>query len=186
MEKIAAVYLGSKMGNSPIFAQTAYELGKSLAHHKYTVIYGGASVGCMGELAKGALDNNGKVIGVFPKDFKGKQENKIAGIEVKHNSLSEMIMVNDMSERKKIMEANSQFCIILPGSFGTMDELFEYAVNLQLGFHTKPVYILNINGYYTPLIQLIDNMIDNGFIHHREKGLLKFVDTIEDLIHQIT
>ena len=156
MEKIAAVYLGSKMGNSPIYAETAYQLGKTFAQHRFTIIYGGASVGCMGELAKGALENNGKVIGVFPNDFKGKQENKIAGIEVKHSSLSEMIIVKDMSERKKIMEAKSQFSVILPGSFGTMDELFEYAVNLQLGFHTKPVYILNINGYYNPLIQLIE------------------------------
>lgn len=185
MDKSVAVYLGSKIGNKPIFAQTAYNVGKLLSQLGYSVIYGGACVGCMGELAKGVLENKGKVIGVFPIDFKGKHENKSAGIEVKHNSLTEMIMVKDMSERKKVMEEKSLFSIILPGSFGTLDELFEYAVNLQLGFHSKPIYILNINEYYTPLINLIDNMVENGFIQNKEKGLIKFVNNLEDLKQQI-
>ena len=185
MNKIAAVYLGSKMGNSPIFAQTAYNLGKELTNNNIDVIYGGACVGCMGELAKGVIENNGKITGVFPIGFGGKQENVIAGIEVMHKGLSEMITVKDMQERKKVMEEKSNFCIILPGSFGTLDELFEYAVNLQLGFHKSPIYILNLNNYYTPLKQLINNMVDNGFIHSKEKCLITFFETLEELINYI-
>ena len=90
-----------------------------------------------------------------------------------------------MKERKKVKEEKSNFCIILPGSFGTLDELFEYAVNLQLGFHKSTIYILNLNNYYTPLKQLINNMVDNGFIHSKEKCLITFFETLEELINYI-
>lgn len=182
MIKNVAVYLGSKTGNREIFAQTARGLGGSLAKKGYNIIYGGACVGTMKELADGAIASGGKVTGVFPDKFKGKKESREKGLEIQHNGLTGMILVKDMGERKKVMEEQSDCCIILPGSFGTLDELFEYAVHRQLEFHFKPVIILNLNGYYNPLRQMVENMKENGFIREEETSLLTYCDTIEDVL----
>ncbi|MEG1288859.1 MAG: TIGR00730 family Rossman fold protein [Bacteroidales bacterium] len=183
--KNVVVYLGSKSGNNPIFFETANLLGTQLANNKYNIIYGGANVGTMKALANSAIDAGGNVIGVFPDNFKGKKENRDRGIEVKHSHLTQMIIVKDMQERKKIMEQMSDCCIILPGSFGTLDELFEYAVNRQLGYHSKPIIIININGYYNPMKELINNMAENGFIPRNEISLLTYCNTVDEVIDML-
>ncbi len=183
--KSIAIYLGSRSGNGTEFLELASELGRELANRDITIVYGGANVGTMGALADGALAAGGEVIGVFPVGFKGKRENSERNIEVMHKNLTKIIEVENMSQRKVKMEELSDAAIILPGSFGTLDELFEYAVNLQLGFHHKPIYVLNHNGFYNPIIELINNMVDNGFLSHSDKNLLSFYPNISELLKKI-
>ncbi len=182
MIKNVAIYLGSKIGNSAIFALTAKSLGKELAANGYNIIYGGASVGTMKELADAAILAGGKVTGVFPDNFKGKKESREKRLEIKHKGLTDMIIVKDMSERKRVMEENSDCCIILPGSFGTLDELFEYTVHRQLEFHFKPVFILNTEGYYNPLREQIENMVKHGFLREEETALITYCLSVEEMI----
>jgi uncharacterized protein (TIGR00730 family) len=176
MVKRVAVYLGSRPGNREVFLNFAYKLGIYLASKKVEVIYGGASVGTMGALAKGVKEGGGRIIGVFPQGFKGKKENSEKGIEVRDNTISEMIETDTLSSRIEKMNEMSDACIVLPGSFGTMNELFEYAIGLQLEMHKKAIHIINIDGFYDPLKDLISNIIDNGFMPSSDRDLLKFYD----------
>lgn len=180
--KNVTVYLGSSSGNKPCFVEAAYHLGQGLAKKGIGVVYGGAAVGTMKALSDGVLSAGGNITGVFPKGFKGKKEARAEGIEVQNRELTSVVEVRDLSERKKVMEEMGEGCIALPGSFGTFDELFEYVVNRQLGFLPKPIFILNLNGYYDPLVQMIDNMAENGFIHDYDKNLIRFCDSVEDIL----
>lgn len=185
MERTALVYLGSSSGNKPIFVEAAKKLGKALAQKGFRTVYGGANVGTMKALADGVSEGKGEIIGVFPTGFKGKKENSSRGVEVMHHNLSRMIEVADMAERKKKMEEMSSFCIVLPGSFGTLDELFTFAINKQLGYNSKPIFILNLEGYYDPLIQMMHNMAINGFIRSEELDLITFCNSIDDILEKI-
>lgn len=164
MERIA-VYLGSAPSCKDVYKGLAYELGQRLAKAGMTLVYGGAAVGTMGALANGAKDAGGTVIGVFPRDFRGTKEVRESGLEVVQHGLSEFIEVADFAERKKVMEELSDACIVMPGSFGTMDELFTYACNRAIDKHEKPIYVFNFEGYYAPLKQLLANMQDAGFMY---------------------
>lgn len=185
MIKSVAVYLGSKNGNSELFTHTARMLGRMLAENGYEIIYGGAAVGTMKELADGAMEAGGVVTGVFPENFKGKKESQEQKLEIRHCGVTQTILVKDMSERKKVMEERSDCCVILPGSFGTLDELFEYAVHRQLEFHLKPLFILNTAGYYNPLREQMHNMVHHGFIRPEESSLLCFCDTVEEVLSNL-
>lgn len=185
MIKNVAIYLGSASGRSQIFSQTAYKIGAELAKKGVTVIYGGASVGTMGSLADGVLSEKGEIIGVFPKGFKGKKSYQEEKIEVCHFGLSRLIEVQDMSERKKVMEELSDCCIALPGSYGTLDELFEYIVNHQLGFHNKPVFILNLDGFYTPIIDMIEKMKETEFLKGYDQTFIHFCPSIDSLLEKL-
>jgi uncharacterized protein (TIGR00730 family) len=182
MIRTAAVYLGSATGRSQIFSDTAYRIGAELAHNGIRIVYGGACVGTMNSLADGALSAQGEIIGVFPAGFKGKKSYQEKNIEVCHRGLSELIEVEDMSQRKKVMEQMSDCCIALPGSYGTMDELFEYIVNHQLGFHDKPVFILNLEGFYDPVIDLIKKMKETEFLKGYDQSFIHFCPTVEQLM----
>lgn len=171
------VFCASSLGNNPIYAQTAYELGKILAENQIDLIYGGAQVGLMGKVAEGCLENKGKVIGIIPAFLKTK--------EIAHASLTELITVQTMHERKALMHDKSDAFIALPGGFGTLEELFEILTWAQLNLHQKPVGILNINGYYDPLIQLVETMITSGLLNEQYRGMLLISDSIEDLISQM-
>jgi len=179
--KNIAVYLGSAPACKDIYKGLAYELGQRIAKEGHTLVYGGASVGTMGALADGAMDAGGKVIGVFPKGFLGTQEVRESGLEVVRKGLSEFIVTADFAERKQVMEDRSDACIVMPGSFGTMDELFTYACNRAIDKHHKPIYIFNFEGYYEPLRQLLANMQEAGFMKPVMAGALTFCDTIEEI-----
>ena len=189
MIKTAAIYLGSATGRSQIFSDTAFSVGAELARMGISVVYGGACVGTMKSLADGVLSESGEVIGVFPKGFKGKKSYQ-AQLLLKTllrllYGLSRLIEVEDMSERKKVMEKMSDCCIALPGSYGTLDELFEYIVNHQLGFHDKPVYILNLDGFYDPIIAMIEKMKETEFLKGYDQSFIHFPTTVEDLLTAI-
>lgn len=175
--KSICVFCASSSGNEHVYAETAFELGKILAENQIDLIYGGAQVGLMGKVAQGCLDNKGRVIGVIPEFLKTK--------EIAHSSLTELITVKTMHERKALMHDRSDAFIALPGGFGTMEELFEILTWAQLGLHQKPVGILNINGYYDPLIHLVETMILSGLLNEQYRGMLLISDSIEDLISQM-
>lgn len=180
--KSMAVYLGSAPSCKDIYKGLAYELGNRLAKAGITLVYGGAAVGTMGALADGAADAGGKVIGVFPKGFRGTKEVRESGLEVLKQGLSKFIETSDFAERKQVMEDLSDGCIVMPGSFGTMDELFTYACDRAIDRHTKPIFVFNFDGYYDPLKQLLANMQEAGFMKPVMSEAVTFCDTIEELI----
>lgn len=151
-----AVFCGSAIGVQPRFEQQAYALGRLLAEQNITLVYGGASIGLMGAVANGALQHKGTVIGVIPHFLNSK--------EIAHPNITELISVDSMHTRKTKMNDLCDAVIALPGGFGTMDELFEMLTWAQLGLHQKPIGILNIDGFYTPLVDLLQHMTQLGFL----------------------
>ena len=154
------------MGRNPAYAEAARSLAKILATKGITLVYGGASVGVMGQLADAALEAGGKVIGVMPQELVNR--------EVCHLHLSELIIVGSMHERKAKMAELSDGFIALPGGLGTLEELFEVLTWAQLRFHAKPCGLLNTNGYYDQLISFLDHSVDEKFIKptHRQMIVL--------------
>jgi len=181
--KSVAVYLGSSAGNRPIFCEKAYSFGKVLAENGITVVYGGSAVGTMKSLADGAASAGGKVIGVFPEGFKGKSERHFQSSEdLLSKNCTEMVFVSDMAERKKKMAELSDCCIALPGGWGTIDELSEHLVDREIGRSSKPVFVLNTEGYYNPLKALADHMVTEGFLSQESRKNIIFCDTVEDVL----
>jgi uncharacterized protein (TIGR00730 family) len=176
MESIS-VFCGSSFGNNSIYEQKAYELGKHLAENNIVLIYGGAKVGLMGALANGALENNGKVIGILPNFLKDK--------EIAHEGLTQLIWVDSMHERKQKMSELCHGVIALPGGYGTIEEFFEMLTWGQLGLHKKPVALLNINGFFNELISFVDTMVTNGFLKKANQDMLLSDHDIPALISKM-
>lgn len=176
MEKMkrVTVFCGSSFGNDSVFGEVAYELGKTLAEQQIKLVYGGANVGLMGAVANGVLDHGGEVTGVLPRFLQEK--------EIAHRNLTELILVEDMHERKKKMNELSDGAIALPGGFGTMEELFEMLTWGQLGLHRKPVAVLNTNGFFDDMLSLVGVMINKGFIAQRFKDMLIHDSSIPQLL----
>ena len=151
-----SVFCGSSRGNDDIFEKQAFSLGEKLALRKIELIYGGTNIGLMNAVAEGALSKGGRVTGVLPGFIRDKG--------IAHPGLTELITVDTMHERKSKMHELSDGIIALPGGFGTLEEYFEMLTWGQLGLHRKPAGILNINGFYDPLIALASVMKANGFI----------------------
>ena len=157
------VFCGSKTGNSPLFLEAAVQLGRVLAERGLELVYGGASIGLMGAVADSVMAGGGKVVGVIPEAMASK--------EVAHDGLTEMHVVSSMHERKSMMARLADAFVALPGGFGSFEELLEMITWAQLGIHRKPVGILNVSGYYDPLIQLFEGAIEAGFIKPRNRQL---------------
>ncbi len=154
--KNLVIFCGSSEGYHETYREAAYETGAYLAHHDYGIVYGGAQIGNMGAVADGALNNGGRVIGVIPGFLKTK--------EVVHTGITELIEVETMHERKMKMFELSDGSLALPGGWGTLEELFEMMTWAQLGLHQKPIGILNINGFYDPLLAQLELMTNEGFL----------------------
>lgn len=172
-----AVFCGSSIGYNKIYEEQAYLLGKTLAGKNIGVVYGGGSVGLMGAIANGAVESGGEVIGVLPHFLNKK--------EIAHNNLTEMILVDTMHERKMKMNELSDGTISLPGGYGTMEEFFEMLTWGQLGLHEKPVAILNTNGFYDSLLELIQKMVDDGFLKEIYRDMLLSSNDIEELLEKM-
>lgn len=175
--KSICVYCASSLGKHPIYAEVAEELGETLASYGIKTIYGGAKVGIMGKLADGVISAKGEIVGIIPEFLKTK--------EIAHDELTELITVENMHERKALMQEMSEGFITLPGGFGTMEELFEILTWGQIGLHKKPIGILNINGYYDSLIQLVDKMVEEGLLNEKHREIILVSDSVEDLISQM-
>lgn len=172
--KRIAVYCGSSSGVNGIYREQAAKLGKLLAERQTEVIFGGGKVGLMGHLADAAMNAGGKVTGIIPTFLHVK--------EVAHDHITEMITVDSMHERKAMIFDMSDAFIALPGGFGTLDELFEMLTWAQLGLHQKPVGILNINGYFDPILEGIDSMVDEGFLKLDNREMIQVSGQAEKLL----
>lgn len=172
--KSVCVYCGSRKGTDPELMPLAFEVGKSLAEKGLAIVYGGAKVGLMGQVADGALSVSGKVFGVIPK--------LIFDFEVAHEKLTHLYTVDNMHERKaKMMELSDAF-IALPGGFGTMDELNEIITWRQINLHNKPIAILNHNGYYDHYIDFLKVSVRAGLISQEHLDMLIVEKSLEKIL----
>ncbi|WP_343609137.1 TIGR00730 family Rossman fold protein [Novosphingobium sp.] len=162
--KNIAVYCGSATPSDPRYVELAYTVGATLAQRGIGLVYGGGKLGLMGAVAKGALDNGGHVIGVIPK--------ALERTEVTNHDCSELMVVEDMHQRKAAFTRLSDGFITLPGGVGTMDELWEAVSWAQLGYHAKPVGVLNAFGFYDQLLAFNRHMIEVGFIRPAHQGII--------------
>ncbi|MFB6349244.1 TIGR00730 family Rossman fold protein [Moraxella sp. ZJ142] len=168
------VYCGSNFGNTPAYHHAAQQLGETLAKHSLTLVYGGGNVGLMGTVADSVIAHGGDSIGIIPKFLKDK--------EVAHQHLSELIITDDMASRKlKMIELGDAF-IALPGGIGTYEELFEVISLAQLRRHTKPIGVLNIDGFFEPFLQLLKQAADTGFMPAANVDLVCVADTVDELL----
>ena len=172
-----ALFCGSSSGKDPKYAEIAREFGNKCADLNLVMYYGGAGIGLMWEAAGTLLKRNGKVIGVAPSFFSLNT--------VLNSTISQMILVDTMSERKQLLEKSADAFVILPGSYGTMDEFFEVITDAQLGLHAKPVAILNAFGYYDALIALLNNFKEEGFLRPFHYDLFVVSDTVNGLFEKL-
>jgi len=170
-----AVYLGSRTGKGDTYVNAANKLGKQLAENGHTIIYGGSTIGMMGALADAALAQGGKVIGVMPTHLIER--------EVAHNRLTELHEVDTMHTRKFKMAELAQAFVAMPGGCGTLDEFFEIFTWAQINLHTKPVILLNINGFYDALLDHFEKMIAEGFVPDHHRALFQVAKNVEEVLH---
>ncbi len=174
MMKSIVVFCGSSSGNDPEFQVLAKELGSAIASREARLIYGGAKVGLMGCIADAALAKGAEVIGILPRFLSIK--------EVAHGHLTQLLIVENMHERKtKMFELGDAF-IAMPGGFGTLEELFEVVTWAQLGLHQKPIGILNVNGFYDPLIAQLDHMVSKGLLKQGNRDLIMIDGSVDGLL----
>ncbi len=152
-----AVFCGASLGRDPIYAETAERVGRAIVERGYGVVYGGGHVGLMGIVADAAMKAGGEVIGVIPRFMEKAEE--------AHRGVTELILVDSMHERKLRMHQLSDAVIALPGGFGTLDELFELLTWRQLGLHAQPLGLLNVKGFFDPLLAQQERMEREGFLH---------------------
>ena len=172
------VFCGSKPGKNPAYEQQAIQLGNLLAKHQVTLIYGGGNKGIMGAVANGCLKNGGKVIGIIPK--------LLLEWEAQHEGLTELIVTENMHERKLLLYDKGEAAIVLPGGLGTMDELFEMLVWNNLSIHDKKVIIYNFEGYYDALTALLNKMETEDFMYERAQYQFEVCNTLEELIQVLS
>ena len=169
-----AVFCGSKSGANPLFEAHTRQLGFLLAQHKIKIIYGGGNKGLMGAVANAALEGKGIVLGIIPKILSEREH--------LHNGLSEITIVETMHQRKKLLYEKCDAAIILPGGFGTLDEVFELLTWNQLNIHHKEIFILNTAGFYDALILHIDNMQKEGFLYGLPADSMTILEQPEELL----
>ena len=172
-----AVFCGSKNGLNPIFMADAATIGSGLAAAGFSIIYGGGNKGLMGALANAMLEGGGLITGVIPK--------VLIEWEHQHEGLTELIITEDMHQRKKIMYERCEAAIILAGGFGTLDELFEMLTWNQLNIHDKMIYILNSAGFYTHLISHMQHLQHEGFLYGEISRRIRFFESPEALLAEL-
>ena len=165
-QSLIALYCGSRTGNKPIYRDTAIELAQHIATQGFGIVYGGASIGLMGQVADTVLEHGGEVVGVIPEFM--------VDYEIAHSQLTELHIVKSMHERKALMAERASAFIALPGGLGTFEEILEIATWGQLNQHQKPMIIYNVNRFYDALIAQLDHAVDEGFLppQHRAKLII--------------
>ena len=165
-QSLIALYCGSRAGNKPIYRDTAIELAQHIATQGFGIVYGGASIGLMGQVADTVLEHGGEVVGVIPEFM--------LDYEIAHGQLTELHIVKSMHERKALMAERASAFIALPGGLGTFEEILEIATWGQLNQHQKPMIIYNVNRFYDALIAQLDHAVEEGFLppQHRAKLII--------------
>jgi uncharacterized protein (TIGR00730 family) len=175
--KTVCVYCGSGPGTNPRFVEAAIALGKAFAESGIRLVYGGGSIGLMGAVATSVLENGGTVTGIIP-DFLTSRENALARVQ-------EMIVTPDMHERKRLMFERSDAFIALPGGIGTLEELVEQLTWQQLGRHSKPILLANIDGFWEPLLALLAHMRETAFIRPTLAVDILKAERVEDILPRL-
>ena len=171
------VFCGSSIGKRDAFQEAARELGRLLAAGNIELIYGGGNCGLMGVLADEVLKNSGRVTGVIPEGLMGK--------ELAHLQLTKLHVVTDMHERKALMSSLADGFIALPGGFGTFEELFEVITWGQLGLQQKPIGLVNVEGFFDPVLELMDHAIREGFVRPEQRHLLVSSPSPKEVLQMI-
>lgn len=164
------VFCGARSGDAPVFAEAGAALGAAIAAQGWRLIYGAGDRGIMGAVAQGALDAGGQQLGVIPTH--------LIGQELTGDLLGRVVITETMHERKKVMFMNADAVVVLPGGAGSLDEFFEVLTWRQIGLHEKPIFVVNIDGYWDPLLALLDAVIARGFADDSLRG---FVTVAEDV-----
>lgn len=172
-----AVYCSARDGLAEPFIEAAHELGRSLAEHGASIVYGGGGKGLMGEIARAALAADGQVIGVIPRSMIER--------EAAHNGVTEQIIIDTMHQRKQIMADRCDAYVAMPGGVGTLDEIFEAITWHQLELHTKPMIFLDIEGYYTPLRHFLEHSAELGFIPKTTMDAIAFESTVGGVLDRL-
>ena len=180
--KQLCVFCGSNAGNHPDYLTAANTVGTVLAQRGIGLIYGAGNIGLMGAVADACLLAGGEVIGIIPQALMGKE---VAGRPVDHQTLTRIEVVDSMHTRKARMAELSDGFIALPGGFGTFEEVCEILTWSQLGFHTKPVGILNVAGFYDPLLALFDRAVEDGFLRAQNRDMALVDTDIERLLERM-
>lgn len=175
--KTVCVYCGSGPGTNPLFVEAAIGFGKVLAENRVRLVYGGGSLGLMGAVAKSVLDHGGTVTGIIP-DFLKARENALTRVQ-------EMIVTPDMHERKRLMFERSDAFVALPGGIGTLEELVEQLTWAQLGRHSKPVLLANIDNFWEPLLALLAHMRATEFIRPTLTVDILKAERVEDILPRL-
>ncbi len=173
-----AVFCGSNAGINPLFSDHAIQLGYLLAEKNITLIYGGGNRGLMGIVANAVLEKKGKVTGIIPT--------LLTKWEVQHDDITELIVVEDMHSRKKLLYERCDAAIILPGGVGTLDEFFEMLTWNQLSIHNKKIFLLNTDGFYNSLLEHIKLMQQERFLHERIDNRITILEKPEQLLQFIS
>jgi len=168
-----AVYCGASIGNNAAYREAAQLIGKWIADENHTLVYGGGKAGLMGIVADEVLMNGGEVIGIIPTFLVDR--------ELSHPNLTQLEIVNSMSERKNRMIELGECYIALPGGPGTLEEISEVISWARIGQHQHPCILFNVNGYYDKLKQFFDDMVHNGFLGEADKSIMLFTDSIEEV-----
>lgn len=171
--KSVCVYCGASGRVADDHKTAAHDLGSGLARRGVQVVYGGGRVGLMGIVADAAIAAGGRVVGIIPEH--------IQVLEVEHTGLSELLVVDSMHTRKRLMVDRSDAFVVLPGGLGTLDETFEILTWKQLRLHDKPVVVVDVKGYWRPLLATIDHMIAEGFCQPGHRNLFRVVDTVDEV-----
>jgi uncharacterized protein (TIGR00730 family) len=174
VQRRVCVFCGSSPGVEPKYRAEAVALGRLLGEAGLGLVYGGAQVGLMGALADAALAHGSEVIGVIPRS--------LAGIEVAHQHLSQLVLVETMHERKALMAQEADAFVALPGGYGTLDEFFEILTWAQLGIHAKPCVLLNTGGYYDQLLSFLKVAVNQGFLKPGNYALIQVVESAADAL----
>ncbi len=167
------VFCGSRPGTRPSYTQAARDTGALIAAQGWRLVYGAGDVGLMGEVARSAIAAGASTMGVIPTH--------LMKMEVGKRDLTQLVITEDMHERKKVMFMNSDAVVVLPGGAGSLDEFFEVVTWAQIGLHKKPIFLLNTEGYWLPLIGLIDHIITEGFAAASLRDLFTVVDDVATL-----
>lgn len=171
---LVAIYCGSRLGSNPIYEQTARELGKALVKAGLGLVYGGASIGCMGAVADGVIENNGVAVGVIPEFM--------LSHEVAHENLARLHLTDTMHTRKALMAEYASAFVTLPGGFGTLEEIMEIATWRQLFQHEKPMIIFNVNGFYDKLLEHLQHTAEQGFMKAEDLTRLIVCNNVDEVI----
>jgi len=175
--KRICVFCGSSAGSKPEYRASAQQLGAELTRRKIGLVYGGGNVGLMGAIADSVLEAGGEAIGVIPEHLMSR--------EIGHNRLTKLHIVRSMHERKALMSDLSDAFIALPGGFGTLEEFCEVLTWSQLGLHAKPCGIVNVLGYYTPLLAMLDHAVQERFLKPQNRALVLARDKPAELLQAL-